>query len=145
MLNEKTIPAANSEPMDEQANSSKASWKEVILGGNNPADKSMNWVFACFGFWIALAPIIYVIGEFVPYSFLNQPFGISLIRAGCLLIGLTGVAMQTFATILAFRAPSGSNLSWPKTYAMMLCFLGWFINGIIGVAFVMAGLLPPIK
>lgn len=138
MLDEKSTQAAATDPIKQQANSSKGGWKEALLGGNNPADKSMNWVFACFGFWIVLAPIAYVVLECVP---LHSLVGIGVFQGGCVLIGLIGLTMQTFASILTYRASSDASLITQNSYAALLCFLGWIINGIIGVAFVMGGLL----
>ncbi len=45
MPDENSTQANVSDPIKERAHSSKGGWKEALLGGNNPADKSMNWVF----------------------------------------------------------------------------------------------------
>jgi len=143
MQNEKSTQAEDAaDPIKQRVNSSKVSWKEALLGGNNPADKSMNWVFACFGFWIALAPIAYVILEYVPTSILNSWLGVGVFRGGCVFTGFIGLTMQTFASILTYRASLDATLITQNSYAALLCFLGWIINGIIGVAFVMGGFLP---
>ena len=142
MPDENSTQADASDPIEERTNSSKVGWKEAFLGGNNPADKSMNWVFACFGFWVVLAPIAYVVLECVPSSIMDSLVGLGVFQGGCVLIGLIGLTMQTFATILTYRASSDAALITQNSYAGLLCFLGWVINGIIGVAFVMVGLLP---
>lgn len=142
MPDEKSTQADASDPIKEKANPTKVGWKEALLGGNNPADKSMNWVFACFGFWIVLATIAYVVLECMPSSILDSLVGLGVLQGGCVLIGLIGLTMQTFATILTYRASSDATLITQNSYAALLCFLSWIINGIIGVAFVMGGLLP---
>jgi hypothetical protein len=141
-MSEETPPSHNGEPTSPETPvfPPKVSWKEILYGGNNPADHSMNWTFACFGFWAGLVGIMYLFAWMDP-PFLQAPWAIWLVLKSFIVFGLAGLGAQIHATVLVYRSRHDMEHSAQRYYAMVLCILGWVINGIISLALLTGGLL----
>ena len=141
-MSEKTQPTQKEEPTSSEspALSPKVSWTEILYGGDNPADHSMNWIFACFGLWLFIACVFYLLAWLAP-SLIDAPWAIWLVLKSFIVFGLAGLGIQMHATILVYRSRHDREHRTQRNYAMVLCLLGWMINGIIGLALLFGGLL----
>jgi hypothetical protein len=141
-MSEEIQPTQKEEPTSSESPAlpPKVSWTEILYGGDNPADHSMNWTFAGFGLWVLIACVVSLLALMVP-SVINGPWAIWLILKSAIVFGLTGLGIQMYATILVCRSRYDREHRTQRYYAIVLCLLGWMINGIIGLALLFGGLL----